>query len=140
MTPAHLSSGSILAGNDVPDPPLSGGWDEQAHYYSDGAQYVWTPAEGIGEQIGVCGADVDKGGGFAIYEIVDDEGRTFLYTAPRKFYSGGVESRLWMRDGVTLEAPAAEMVSFITVISKNAGGHFGPGGRPRYDCRLAGSV
>ena len=99
---------------------LSGGWDEQAHSYSDGAQYVWTPAEGIGEQIGVCGADVDKGGGFAIYEIVSDGGRTFLYTASRKFYSSGVESRLWMRDGVTLEAPAAEMVSSITVISENA--------------------
>ena len=48
---------------------LSGGWDEQAHYYSDGNQYVWTPAEGIGEQIGVCGKDADKGGGLAIYEI-----------------------------------------------------------------------
>ena len=25
---------------------LSGGWDEQAHYYSDGNQYVWTPKIG----------------------------------------------------------------------------------------------
>lgn len=98
---------------------LSGGWDEQAHYYSDGNQYVWTPAEGIGEQIGVCGKDADKSGGLAIYEIVGDEARTFLYTAPRKFYTGGVETRLWMQDGVTLGTPTAEMVSSVTLVFEN---------------------
>ena len=30
-------------------------WDEHAHYREGGYQYVWKPAEGIGEQIGVCG-------------------------------------------------------------------------------------
>ena len=98
---------------------LSGGWDEQAHYYSDGNQYVWTPAEGIGEQIGVCGKDADKGGGLAIYEIAGDEARIFLYTAPRKFYSGGAETRLWMQDGVILGLPTAEMVSSVTLVSES---------------------
>ena len=98
---------------------LSSGWDEQAHYYSDGNQYVWTPAEGVGEQIGVCGKDADKGGGLAIYEIAGDEARTFLYTAPRKFYTGGVETRLWMQDGVTLGTPTVEMVSSVTLVFEN---------------------
>lgn len=98
---------------------LSGGWDEQAHYYNDGDQYVWTPAEGIGAQIGVCGKDADKGGGLAIYEIAGDEARTFLYTAPRKFYTGGVETRLWMQDGVTLGTPTAEMVSSVALVFEN---------------------
>ena len=98
---------------------LSGGWDEQAHYYSDGNQYVWMPAEGIGEQIGVCGKDADKGGGLAIYEIAGDEARTFLYTVPRKFYTGGVETRLWMQDGVTLGTPTTEMVSSVTLVFEN---------------------
>ena len=90
-------------------------WDELAHYYSDGDQYAQTPAEGIGKQIGVYGKDVDKGYGFAIYEIAGDEARTFLYTAPRKFYTGGVETRLWMQEGVTLGAPTTEMVSSVTI-------------------------
>lgn len=94
-------------------------WDELAHYYSDGDQYAWTPAEGIGEQIGVYGKDADKGYGFSIYEIAGDEARTFLYTTPRKFYFGGVETRLWMRDGVTLGTPTAEMVSSVTLIFEN---------------------
>lgn len=98
---------------------LSSGWDEQAHYYNDGDQYVWTPAEGIGVQIGVCGKDADNGGGFAVYEIAGDENRTFLYTAPRKFYSGGVETRLWMRDSVTLGTPTVEMVSSVTLVFEN---------------------
>ena len=91
-------------------------WDELAHYYSNGGQYAWTPAEGIGEQIGIYGKDADKGYGFAIYEIAGDEARTFLYTAPRKFYTGGVETRLWMQDGVTLGTPTAEMVSSVTIV------------------------
>ena len=94
-------------------------WDELAHYYSDGDQYAWMPAEGIGKQIGVYGKDVDKGYGFAIYEIAGDEARTFLYTAPRKFYTGGVETRLWMQDGVTLGTPTAEMVSSVTLVFEN---------------------
>lgn len=98
-------------------------WDELAHYYSDGDQYAWTPAEGIGEQIGVYGKDVDKGYGFAIYEIAGDEARTFLYTAPRKFYTGGVETRLWMQDGVTLGTPTAEMVSSVTIVIENQEEH-----------------
>ena len=98
---------------------LNGGWDELAHYYSNGGQYAWTPAEGIGEQIGVYGKDADKGYGFSIYEIAGDEARTFLYTTPRKFYFGGVETRLWMRDGVTLGTPTAEMVSSVTLIFEN---------------------
>ena len=64
---------------------MNGKWDEQAHYYNDGDQYVWTPAEGIGRQIGICGEDANKGYGLAIYEIAGDEARIFLYTAPRKF-------------------------------------------------------
>lgn len=98
---------------------LSGQWDEQAHYYSGGSQYVWTPAEGIGEQIGVCGKDTDKGGGFGVYEIAGDENRAFLYTAPQKFYSGGLETRLWMQEGVTLGKPTAEMLSSVTLFSEN---------------------
>ena len=93
--------------------------DEQASYYNDGDQYVWTPAEGIGHQIGICGQDSNKGYGWAIYQIAGDEEQIFLYTAPRKFYSGGVESRLWMQKGVTLGAPATEMISSITIVPEN---------------------
>lgn len=93
--------------------------DEQASYYNDGDQYVWTPGDGIGHQIGICGQDSDKGYGWAIYQIAGDEEQIFLYTAPRKFYSGGVESRLWMQKGVTLGAPRTEMVSSITIVPEN---------------------
>ena len=95
---------------------LCADWDELAHYYSDGDQYAWTPAEGIGEQIGVYGKDADKGYGFSIYEIAGDEARKFLYTTPRKFYFGGVETRLWMQGGVTLGTPTVEMVSSVTIV------------------------
>ena len=98
---------------------MNGKWDEQAHYYNDGDQYVWTPAEGIGRQIGICGEDANKGYGLAIYEIAGDEARIFLYTAPRKFYSGGAETRLWMQDGVILGLPTAEMVSSVTLVSES---------------------
>ena len=98
---------------------MNGKWDEQAHYYNDGDQYVWTPAEGIARQIGICGEDANKGYGLAIYEIAGDEARIFLYTAPRKFYSGGAETRLWMQDGVILGLPTAEMVSSVTLVSES---------------------
>ena len=126
-------------------------WDELAHYYSDGDQYAWMPAEGIGKQIGVYGKDVDKGYGFAIYEIAGDEARTFLYTAPRKFYTGGVETRLWMQEGVTLGTPTAEMVSSDSTHNRNgivchhchrgAGRkHSGASRRSSHDRCLAGGV
>ena len=77
-------------------------WDEHAHYHKGGDQYVWTPAEGIGEQIGVCG----------------DEEHIFLYTWPAHFYFGGVGTYLWTQNGITLGKPTAEMVSSVTVVSK----------------------
>lgn len=96
----------------------SGGLDEQAHYYADGDLYTWTPAEGIGEQIGVCGKDANKKASLNIYEVAGDEDHVFLYTWPANFYFGGVESRLWMQDGVTLGPPAAETVSSVAIVSE----------------------
>ena len=92
-------------------------WDEQAHYSSYN-EYVWTPAEGIGEQIGICGRGAEKGGGLAVYEIAGDDDRIFLYTYPRNFYFGGTETRLWMREDVSLGVPTAEMVSSVTAVSE----------------------
>ena len=57
---------------------LCAGQDELAHYYSDGDQYAWTPAEGIGEQIGVCGEDANKEASLKIYELTGDEEHIFL--------------------------------------------------------------
>lgn len=93
-------------------------WDEHAHYRKGGYQYVWTPAEGIGEQIGVCGDEDTQYAALKIYEVVGDEEHLFLYTWPAHFYFGGVETYLWMQDGVTLGALTAEMVSSVTVVSK----------------------
>lgn len=93
-------------------------WDEHARYYSNGGQYVWMPTEGIGEQIGVCGDEATQYATLKIYEIVGDEEHIFLYTWPARFFFGGIDSRLWMQDGVTLGSPTAEMVSSVTVVSK----------------------
>jgi len=90
--------------------------EEQACYYNAHDKYIWTPADGIGEQIGVCGEGAEAGGGFAIHEIAGDGERRFLYTQPRKYYFGGVEGRLWMREDISLESPVAEMVSAVTVV------------------------
>ena len=93
-------------------------WDEHAHYREGGYQYAWTPAEGIGEQIGVCGDEDTQYAALKIYEVVGDEEHIFLYTWPAHFYFGGVESRLWMQEGVTLGTPTEEMVSSVIVASK----------------------
>ena len=93
------------------------GDDEQVYYFNYNDNYVWTPGEGIGKQIGVCGKDVDKDASLKIYEIAGDEERAFLYTWPARFYSGGVEGRLWRQEGVTLNAPTAENVSVVTIVS-----------------------
>ncbi len=90
--------------------------DEQACYYRDHDTYVWTPAGGKGKQIGVCGEGAEDGSGLAVYEIAGDEERGFLYTQPRKYYFGGVEGRLWMREDISLGTPDAEMVSSVTVV------------------------
>ena len=87
--------------------------NELAMYYYGGD--VWTLTEGLGEQIGVCGTGAESGGGFAIYELVGDEEQTVLYTKPRKFYFGGRDARLWLREDVSLGLPTAEMVSYITI-------------------------
>ena len=92
-------------------------WDEHAHYRKGGYQYVWTPAEGIGEQIGVCGDEDTQYAALNIYEVVGDEEHIFLYTWPAHFYFGGVETYLWMQDGITLGKPTVEMVSSVTVVS-----------------------
>lgn len=91
-------------------------WDEHAHYREGGYQYVWTPVEGIGEQIGVCGDEDTQYAALKIYEVAGDEEHIFLYTWPAHFYFGGTETRLWMQDGVTLGTPTAEMVSSVTLI------------------------
>ncbi len=90
-------------------------WDgnELAEYYNGGD--VWTLADGLGEQIGVCGYKAESGGGLAIYEAAGDEERAVLYTVPRKFYFGGRDVRLWLREDVSLGPPQADMVSCITV-------------------------
>ena len=87
--------------------------NELAMYYYGGD--VWTLTGGLGEQIGVCGTGADSGGGLAIYEVVGDEEQTVLYTKPRKFYFGGRDARLWLREDVSLGMPTAEMVSYITI-------------------------
>lgn len=87
--------------------------NELAMYYNGGD--VWTLADGLGEQIGVCGNGADSGGGFAIYEAAGDENRAVLYTEPRKYYFGGKDVRLWLREDVSLGMPTAEMVSSITI-------------------------
>ena len=102
----------ILYIDDVQYRRDSGG-TELAMYYSGGD--VWTLSEGLGEQIGICGNGADSGGGFAIYEATGDEDRTVLYTEPRKFYFGGKDVRLWLREDVSLGLPTAEMVSHITI-------------------------
>ena len=94
-------------------------WDEHAHYREGGYQYVWTPVEGIGEQIGVCGDEDTQYAALKIYEVAGDEEHIFLYTWPAHFYFGGTETRLWMQDGVTLGTPTAEMVSSVTLIFEN---------------------
>ena len=50
--------------------------------------------------------------------MAGDEDHVFLYTWPANFYFGGVESRLWMQDGVTLGPPAAETVSSVAIVSE----------------------
>jgi len=87
--------------------------NELAMYYNGGD--VWTLAEGLGEQIGVCGYKADSGGGFAVYEAAGDGERAVLYTMPRKFYFGGRDVRLWLREDVSLGPPAAEMISHVTI-------------------------
>ena len=89
-------------------------WNENANYYNGG--YCWTPADGIGEQIGVCGKDADEEAILKIYAVAGDVEHIFLYTSPAHFYFGGVETRLWMQDGVTLGTPTAEMVSSVTIV------------------------
>lgn len=73
-------------------------------------------ADGLGEQIGVCGNGADSGDGFAIYEAAGDENRAVLYTEPRKYYFGSKDARLWLREDVFLGLPTAEMVFYITII------------------------
>lgn len=90
-----------------------GHWEEQAYYFHDNDQYVWTPAQGIGKQIGICG----ESGKLAIYEIVGDENHTFLYTTPLTFYFGGIEGHLWKKEGVSIEPPITEIISHITIVS-----------------------
>lgn len=87
--------------------------NELAMYYNGGD--VWTLTKGLGEQIGVCGNGADSGGGFTIYEAAGDEDHTVLYTEPRKYYFGGKDVRLWLREDVSLGLPTAEMVSDITI-------------------------
>ena len=91
-----------------------GNEDEQAYYYS-GVRYAWAPAEGIGEQIGVCGDAATQYADLEIYEIAGDEKHIFLFTLPAHFYFGGTDARLWMQDSVTLGTPTAETVSSITI-------------------------
>lgn len=91
-----------------------GNWNKQAHYFHDGDQYTWTPAEGIGEQIGVCGEDDYIS--LKIYEVAGDENHIFLYTWPAHFYFSGTDGRLWMQENVSLDVPTAETVSSITVV------------------------
>lgn len=50
--------------------------------------------------------------------MAGDEDHVFLYTWPANFYFGGVESRLWMQDGVTLGPPAVETVSSVAIVSE----------------------
>ncbi len=106
--------------------PYSRDWnkdkDEQAFYFHRDDKYVWTPAEGIGEQIGVCGKDADKSASLNIYEIAGDEAHIFLYTWPAGFYFGGTEGRLWRQEGVTLNIPAAETVSSISIAPEKEDG------------------
>ena len=92
-------------------------WNENANYYNGG--YCWTPADGIGEQIGVCGKDADEEAILKIYEVAGDEEHIFLYTWPAHFYFGGTETRLWMQDGVTLGTPTVEMVSSVALVFEN---------------------
>lgn len=99
----------------------NGSWDEHAHYFHDGDQYTWTPAEGIREQIGVCGIDADKEASLNIYEVAGDEDHIFLYTWPAHFYFGGTEGRLWMQDSVTMGPPTTETVSSITIAFEEQG-------------------
>ncbi len=89
------------------------GENELASYYNGGD--VWTLAEGLGRQIGVCGKGAESGGGLVIYEAAGDEGQAVLYTFPRKFYFGGTDVRLWLREDVSLGLPTAEMVASVTV-------------------------
>ena len=112
----------LLYMDDVQYRRKSGGEDEQAYYHSGGCQYNWTPAEGIGAQIGVCGKDAGEKPSLKIYEVVGDEEHFFLHTWPANFYFGGTDIRLWMRDGVTLEVPAAETVSSITIVPEKDDG------------------
>jgi len=97
---------------------LDGGWDEAARYYSENDQYAWTPSEGIGEQIGVCSDETAQSVSLEIYEVAGDGEHIFLYTLPAHFYFGGIETRLWMQDGVTLGTPTTETVSSVTVVSE----------------------
>ena len=39
------------------------------------------------------------------FEATGDEDRTVLYTEPRKFYFGGKDVRLWLREDVSLGLP-----------------------------------
>lgn len=94
------------------------GWDENAHYDTGDNPYVWAPVEGIGEQIGVCGDEDTQYAALNLYEVAGDEEHIFLYTWPAHFYFGGRETRLWMREGVTIEPPTIETVSSVTVVPK----------------------
>ena len=87
--------------------------NELAMYYNGGD--VWTLADGLGRQIGVCGEGAESGGGLFIYEVAGDEEQAVLYTFPRKFHFSGTDVRLWLREDVSLGLPAAEMVASVTV-------------------------
>lgn len=77
-------------------------------YYNGGD--VWTLTKGLGEQIGVCGNGADSGGGFAIYEAAGDEDHAVLYTEPRKYYFGGKDVRLWLREDVQTQTDDRTLV------------------------------
>lgn len=90
---------------------------EQA-YYCLGKKCAWTAAAGLGKQIGVCGDAVAEAqeASLKIFAIAGDEEHFFLYTCPANFYFGGVDIRLWQRDGVSLAAPSTETVASVKLV------------------------
>ena len=90
--------------------------DKEAYKQHSGSRYCWTTAEGIGEQIGVCGDEATQYAELKIYDVVGDEEHIFLYTFPAHFYFGGTDYRLWRQEGVILNEPSVETVSSVSLV------------------------
>jgi len=79
----------------------------------------WIFTHNLGDPIGVCGDEEADRREYTIYEVKGDENRSFLFMHPSHFVIGPYRQYLGIREGVSLDMPASEVVSRIVVTCRD---------------------